>query len=173
MKRWEQPGDARFLTFSCYRNLPLFRNDAIKDCFVSYLGIACDSPDVQLLAWVVMPEHVHLLLLPHVERLTVRQFAQNLKRIVACRVLHRWRELDAPVLAKLVDHGGQQHFWQADGGYDHNVRSDASLSSKVQYVHDNPVAAELVAAPCDWLWSSARWYEGRDDYLGPPIAAPL
>ena len=64
MKRWEEPGDVRFLTFSCYDRLPLFGNDAIKDLFVEHLARVTAPPTIRLIAWVVMPEHIHLIVQP-------------------------------------------------------------------------------------------------------------
>ncbi|MEM7806829.1 MAG: transposase [Planctomycetota bacterium] len=65
MRRYEDDGSVRFLTFSCYRRLPLLRNDRIKDRFAAHLARATQPPDVRLIAWVVMPDHVHLLLQPN------------------------------------------------------------------------------------------------------------
>ncbi len=62
LKRIEEPGHGRFLTFSCYRRLPLLGNDRVKDAFVQELGRTRRDLGFRLYAWVVMPEHVHLLL---------------------------------------------------------------------------------------------------------------
>ena len=64
LKRREVVGGVRFLTFSCYRGLPLFKNDAIKDRFVEALAEAREASGFRLCGYMVMPEHVHLLLQP-------------------------------------------------------------------------------------------------------------
>jgi putative transposase len=160
-RRFEIAGQARFLTFSCFKRLPLLHNDAIKNAFVEQLCLTRNRLRFALNAWVVMPDHVHLLLVPDPPTVTVTAILTALKRPFAARVLQRWRELDAPILTKIVDASGLERFWQPGGGYDRNIDSDAEFFEKVQYIHNNPVMRGLVASPVDWPWSSARWYSGR------------
>ena len=63
-RRYETLGELRFLTFSCYHRLPLFNNDAIKDEFVRALDNARKRTDCRIIAWVIMPNHVHMLVAP-------------------------------------------------------------------------------------------------------------
>ena len=64
MRRWEGEGDLRFLTFFCAGQLPLLGNDAIKQVFVDRLAKARWTHPCRLVAWVVMPDHVHRLVSP-------------------------------------------------------------------------------------------------------------
>lgn len=168
LRRIEARGHARYLTFSCYRRLPLFGNDSIKQVFIAQLAWVCRRLSVALYAWVVMPEHVHVLLMPHPPRVTVTGVLGALKRPVAARVLGRWRELNAPILPRLIDPRGHAHFWQRGGGYDRNITTPHELYEKISYIHHNPVRRGLVDRPIDWPWSSAGWYERRDG-CGVPV----
>jgi len=159
-KRYEIAQQARFLTCSCFQRLPLFDNDAIKQAFVEELRRSRERTHFQLVAWVIMPEHVHLVIVPELPEFPVSKALSDLKGQFAGRVLRRWRELGAPVLARLVDGMGKQRFWQVGGGYDRNVYRDAELIEKVQYMHSNPQARGLVSDALNWPWSSARWYAG-------------
>ena len=147
LRRLEVPGTARLLTFSCYRRLPLFGNDRIKDRFVEHLCRATHSADANVFAWVVMPEHVHLVLL--LEGRTVESFLRSLKSPFASEVLARWRQLRAPILDAVGN-----TFWQRGGGYDRNVFGD-ELLEKIRYCHANPVDRRLCGTSIDWRWSSA------------------
>jgi len=161
MKRVEQAGHARYLTFSCYRRLPLFGNDRIKDAFVDQIQFAREQTGFHLLAWVVMPEHVHLLIWPRLPEYPVSKVAWIIKRDLAQRVIERWRELDASILKELEARKNQTRFWQRGGGYDRNIHSFDELNEKIRYIHQNPVRRGLVDRPQDWAWSSARWYDGQ------------
>ena len=165
-KRYETLGELRFLTFSCYHHLPLFSNDAIKDEFVRALDYARTRTDCRIIAWVVMPNHVHLLVAPSLPRYPVSGFLRRLKGAFAKKILDRWRELNAPILRRLTDRRGTAHFWQIGGGYDRNIHSEAEYDEKFDYIHWNPVQAELVDDPVDWRWSSAPWYAGQ---RGPDV----
>jgi len=163
-KRYEHARDARYLTFSCYQRLPLFNNDRIKDAFAEQLDSCRQTEQFRLHAWVIMPEHVHLLLIPTEEQ-TLSHVLRKIKEPFARATLKRWRELDAPILSRLVDSNCSTHFWQRGGGYDRNIVTDEELFEKIAYIHANPVRRELVDAELEWAWSSARWYAG--DRTGP------
>jgi REP-associated tyrosine transposase len=159
MRRHENDGRVRFMTFSTYQRLPLLRNDKIMDLFADRLERTHRHDKFALFAWVVMPEHVHLVLWPR--QRTVSDTLLSLKRTIARTIIARWRELDAPVLQEIQDQQGRFRFWQRGGGYDRNIRDMDELREKIQYVHNNPVCRGLVSEPTAWMWSSARWYAGQ------------
>lgn len=156
---------ARFLTFSCYKRLPLFTSDRIKDAFVQGIRIARDRHEFLLHAWVIMPEHIHLVIRCHKDA-TVPDVLRTIKTGHAKRVLSRWKKLHAPILPKITDGSGRLRFWQRGGGYDRNIIHSPELPEKIQYIHANPVRRGLVSRPEEWAWSSARWWAGiRDNEL--------
>ena len=155
--RYEAPQQARFLTFSCYRRLPLFQNDNIKTAFAEHL-LACELElRFRLLEWVVMPEHVHLLLVPTLPDSPVPAVLRRIKEPFARKVLARWRTLRAPILERLVDARGATRFWQRGGGYDRNISTDDELFETTRYIHENPVRRGLVHDVREWQWSSIGW----------------
>ncbi len=163
MRRFEHQGHIRFLTFSCYHRLPLFNNDAIKSAFRDHIHAVKHDHPFRLFAWVIMPEHVHLLLQPIEVSQSIGPLMKRLKSPFARRVIDRWRELDARILNRLVDDNGTAHFWQSGGGYDRNIFSDSEYGNRLSYIHANPVRRGLVVKATDYAWSSARWYEGKTD----------
>lgn len=172
--RWEGRGDVRFITFSCYKQLPLFRNEAIRGLFVDRLLESRARTGFELFAWVVMPEHVHLLV-RIAESARWARSASSLKNSVAKRVINRWRELDASILRRLQTEAGETRFWQRGGGFDRNVRNMSEFTKAVRYIHRNPVERELVTSPLDWAWSSARWWNGDPNAIlqcDPPPGDP-
>ncbi len=90
--------------------------------------------------YVVMPEHVHLLL-NEPEQNTFAQAIKSLKQGVARRLALRAKD----------------SFWQARY-YDFNVWSEGKFAEKLRYIHRNPVKRGLVERPEDWTWSSFRHY---------------
>ena len=169
LKRYEGAGDVRYITCSCYQRLPLFQNDKIKDTFGSYLNQAKDRLEFKLYAWVLMPEHFHLLVRPASPDQTMSQILRGIKAGFAKLMIRRWRELDASILERIQDDSGTHRFWQAGGGYDRNITSELELIEKIGYIHRNPVTRGLVERPVDWVWFSALWYEQCGSYRGPGI----
>jgi putative transposase len=92
----------------------------------------------QLRAWVIMPNHVHAVLLP----------SAPLPEIM------RWLKGSTARQANLILERTGEPFWQ-DESFDHRVRDDVELARIVRYVEHNPVSAGLAATPGGWAWSSA------------------
>jgi putative transposase len=159
MRRRESAGNSRFITFSCQRRLPLFKNPAIAQVFQDSLARAHQRLGFRLCAWVIMPEHIHLLVLPP-DDMPLDRVLLWIKLSTAQRVIKRWRELDAPILARITRDDGRPRFWQKGGGFDRNVRDLAEFQRHVKYIHQNPVERGLVERPEAWRFSSVRWWMG-------------
>lgn len=174
-ERWERRGEARLLTFSCEQRLALFGRESIREAFVDALGATRDRHRFRLMAYVVMPDHVHLIILPRPvvaidagrvfasSTSTVEDILWGLKKPFSQRVLSRWRRLKAPILPRLLQSDGTYRFWLPGGGHDRNLMSEEALWDSIRYVNLNPVRRELVERAIDWPWSSARWYDGQTD----------
>ena len=131
------------MTFSCYRRQPQLRDDRLYDLFVECLERTRRKYRFRVYGYVVMPEHVHLLMSePQLEVLATA--IQALKISVARRAMSYRAEGDRPLWQKRY--------------YDHNVRNYESFVEKLRYVHRNPVKRGLVEKPEDWKWSSFRHY---------------
>lgn len=113
-----------------------------------------------LFAWVVMPEHVHLLMCSSASA-TVEEVLTFIKNSTAQRVIHRWRRLKAPVLPRITKRNGEIRFWLKGGGWDDNLKDENELSRKVRYTHLNPVKRGLVERSEDYRYSSIHWWMGR------------
>ena len=162
MRRREGTGAVRFITFSCERRLPILGASDARDIFAGSLRAARERFGFELFAWVLMPEHVHMLLRPAAgARLDRALLAMKLS--AAQRLLRYLRIARDPLLERVVRPDGAPRLWQKGGGFDRNVRSDSEFQREVRYIHRNPVAGELVQRPTDWAWSSARWWTARQE----------
>jgi putative transposase len=120
----------------------------------------------RLWAWVIMPEHVHLLLHPEAEDYSITRIRQSIKGPFAGRVLGEWRDHAPHKLARLgVKTGGKAsfRFWQAGGGFDRNLYKMSRIRKVIEYIEYNPVRRGLVSEPADWRWSSARFRVGMGE----------
>ena len=97
----------------------------------------------QLLAWVVMPNHVHVLFTP--------------LGAPMWRIVDAWKGYTAKAANALLKRKGR--FWQA-GYWDTWMRDAGHELRTVRYVEDNPVKAGLVRVAREWSWSSARFRDG-------------
>jgi putative transposase len=176
VKSYNTPGDAHELTFSCFRRLPLLNQDRTRQWFVEAMVQARRRRNLAIWAYVIMPEHVHVLIWPRDEIYEVRLIRTALKVPVQRRALRYLRQEAPSFLEKLRDEqpNGDLHyrFWQRGGGYDRNITELATLHQMIEYIHWNPVRRGLVEQPTEWLWSSARFYAGLDQVLIPMDLPP-
>ena len=120
-----------------------------------------------LWAYVIMPEHVHVLLHPRSKQHDMRRILALLKQPVS-RAAREWLEenRESEWLEKLtVVYPSRQvfRFWQPGGGFDHNLFKQKTVATIVDYIHANPVRRQLADEPTQWQWSSARFWAGSTD----------
>ncbi len=113
-----------------------------------------DGVKYRLLAWVVMPNHVHVL--------------YETWQVPMGEILRSWRSYTAKEVNKVL--GTQGRFW-AEDYFDRFIRDEEHFRRVVRYIEANPVKAHLVRAPEEWPWSSAR-YRGEPGPVVPVLTHP-
>ena len=124
LKHFQQSGQNHYLTFSCYHRQPKLRTPAPRDLFIRALETVRQQYELCSYGFVVMPEHVHLLV-GEPEKCELAQALQALKQSVARRLALRATE----------------PFWHARY-YDFNVWSERKFIEKLRYIHRNPVTRD-------------------------------
>jgi putative transposase len=135
--RYQQTRELHFVTFTCYHRHPYLADPGSRDLFEAMLEQTRRLYRFYVTGYVVMPDHVHLLL-SEPERRMLSVAIQVLKQAVA----RRQEIVPAP-------------YWQARY-YDRNIWSAQELQEKLHYIHQNPVRRGLVERAEDWVWSSFR-----------------
>ena len=168
-RRYDEPGHAHALTFSCYRRQPLLTSERIRGYIVDAVAKARQKHAFDVWAYVIMPEHLHLLIWPRKDTYSVSAMLKSIKQSVARKAIDWLRSRDTRGLAQLAtgQKWGASRFWQDGGGYDRNIRSVEALRRVVDYIHHNPVERGLVAQPDEYLWSSYRTWMLDEDGLIP------
>ncbi|MBI5707746.1 MAG: transposase [Armatimonadetes bacterium] len=159
---WNEPGHAHELTLSCFKRLQLIRHDEVRRIMLDVLGEVRQEFDVQVWAYVLMPEHVRLLLKPIQDSYSIERIRSSFKQKSAFRALTWLRQHNPSTLQELrvVEKARvRARFWQEGKGYDRNLWSSKAIYSSIAYIHGNPVARGLCERPDDWSWSSYRFYE--------------
>jgi putative transposase len=145
-----------FITCSCYRRLPFLATARGRDCFLSILEQTRQRYRFVVVGYVVMPEHVHLLLTePDVG--TPSTVMQVLKQRTARALLPEKKRANTRQRCLFEDASLRTAFWQARF-YDFNVWTTKKRVEKLRYMHRNPVKRGLVGTPEEWSWSSFRFY---------------
>ncbi|OWJ64174.1 transposase [Inquilinus limosus] len=142
-----QRGNGRGQTFFCDADYALYRD---------LLAHHCAAAEVEVWSWVLMPNHVHLVLVP--------SDPDGLRRALA--PVHRYYA--GHIHTRL---GRSGHFWQ--GRFGCVAMDEAHLGAALRYVALNPVRAGLVERAADWPWSSAPVHLGRTGADGLTTVEPV
>ncbi len=133
------PDIAHHVTQRGNRRQPVFFSDCDRRAYLSLVAEACAAEGTRCLAWCLMNNHVHLILVPERAdslRATLAEAHRRYSRMI------NFRE------------GWRGYLFQ--GRFASYPMDDAHLIAAVRYVENNPVAAGIVKAAGDWAWSSAR-----------------
>ena len=149
LKRYYGAKHLHFITCSCYHRLPRLGSESARDLFLQVLEEARQRYQFVIVGYVVMPEHLHLLMSePEVGDPSV------VMKVVKQRFARRLKSLSGQ---DGREGGDVQAVWQKRF-YDFNVWSEAKEREKLGYMHANPVKRGLVSEPEQWRWSSFRSY---------------
>ena len=149
---------ALFITAVGKDRLPIFQKNKIKELTCAAIDEARTSAGFLLFAYVLMPDHLHLLTDAPLKPSVVLQY---IKGIVARRVIDHLKKGEYESSLRKLRHADWKRFslWQHDSDV-FSVTSESKFMEKVNYIHANPVRAGLVDRAEDYRWSSARWWNG-------------
>jgi putative transposase len=161
LRRYYGAGYSHFITTSCYQRRPLLGSAENRDVFLDVLEQVRRRYHFVVIGYVVMPEHVHLLL-SEPERGDPSMVMQALKQGFARRLFRRMRSRVGTQQGSLRNAAlADGHVWQPRF-YDFVVFSKNRRVEKLRYMHRNPVKRGLVLEPQQWAWSSVRHYAGGE-----------
>ncbi|MEW6051557.1 MAG: transposase [Candidatus Zixiibacteriota bacterium] len=152
------------MTFSTHRRLPMLTNNVFRGAVAASIESVCRQTNCQLLAWVVMPEHVHLVLVPPLDVKIGAVIGEIKKR--SAKIIHEVLvRHNSPLQQRLtiVRDGEPRFVFWMRRCFDYNCRTEEGVRRAIAYCHWNPVKRGMVRAPEDYVWSSAKWYgDGAD-----------
>jgi putative transposase len=143
------PGYPYHVTQRGNRRQPVFFEQGDYALYRDLLAEAAAKAGAEIWCYCLMPNHVHVIVVPADEDGLRRTFAEAHRRYTGfINVRHRWTG----------------HLWQ--GRFGAVVMDELHLGHAMRYVSLNPVRARLVERPQDWRWSSVRAHlAGEDDEL--------
>ncbi|HLA84095.1 MAG TPA: transposase [Thermoguttaceae bacterium] len=162
VRHFHEAGHLHELTFSCYQRMPLLTNDAWRERLARCLDLAGEEAAINLVGFVFMPEHVHLLVFPTTADPSIGRYLARIKQPFSKQIKAALTGQRSGLLSKLTvrEWPGKEcfRFWQEGPGFDRNLFSAEAISLSLEYIHNNPVSRGLCGRAVDWKWSSARYY---------------
>jgi putative transposase len=154
-RRYYGTNELHFITCSCYHRQCWLASPRRRDLFLVVLGEVRQRYGFVVVGYVVMPDHIHLLI-SEPKKGDPSRVMQAIKQGFSRRVLKSVRKRRVATQQELFAVGAE-HVWQRRF-YDFNVWTKGKRIEKLRYMHRNPVARGLVQEPEQWPWSSYRSY---------------
>jgi putative transposase len=164
LQHFDSLSTARFITFTTYRRIRLLELEPAMGLVAKHISFLREKEHIKVHGYVIMPEHVHLVVTPPNE-LELGLEIGKMKARSAHEILSIWRAHGLPIPKRLNlnhEYTGESAFWQRRC-YDHNCRTPQVVREKINYCHMNPVKQKLASSPEEWIYSSYNWYIGKTD----------
>ncbi len=164
-RKWSNqnlPGALHFITGNLINRIPIFRRDDCCEAFLEVFTTLLKDWPCKLIAYVLMPDHLHLIVNPRDGN--IKSFSAALKGLAAKRIVEITH--DSRFLRSMPDGDGSIHqVWQ-ESFKGQPLWSGWMINQKINYIHANPVKAGLVKSAKDYPWSSFRaFYLGTNEPL--------
>jgi putative transposase len=163
-KQFENIGTTYFITTTVINFLKLFsKKDDYYDILIDNLRFYINKYNITLLGYVLMPNHLHLLILIPEGR-SVSDFMRDFKKYTSLKIKEKLiKDGKSMIIDKLRNLSGTGNFKLWMDRFDSiPIGSTHVLETKLNYIHYNPVKAGLVKEMIDWKYSSARNYYLED-----------
>ena len=155
----------QFFTASVQQHFHLLQEDRYKDILITALNFLVDDKRVDLSAFVIMSNYVHIIWQP-LQNYTLTNIQASFMRHTAKHILKKL-EKENPLVKeqlKVNKYDRDYQVWKREP-LSIELYNEKALLQKLEYIHNNPVIAKLEALPEDYKYSSARFYEtGFDEF---------
>ncbi|OJJ20088.1 transposase [marine bacterium AO1-C] len=170
LKNKVSEGYVYYLTLTVVDWVDVFTRPRYKHIIVESLKYCQQHKGLELYAWVLMSNHLHLLAASNKEGITVSDILRDFKKFTSKAIVksiqepgesrQRWMLYRFDFAGKYNPKIKDYKFWQ-DGNEAKEIFSNRFFDEKLDYIHNNPVRAEIVENPEGYLYSSAKNYAGE------------
>ena len=172
--KFHNPDGAYFISFAVVEWLDVFTRNEYKDIFLESLAYSQENKGMEIYAWCIMANHVHLifrsingqkpeLLIGDLKRFTsnkiVKAIIDNPRESRKDWLLEQFQKA-----VSKSSNVNKHQFWRHDNK-PIELWSNKVIFEKINYIHNNPVEEGLVYNPEDYVYSSARDYSGEKGIL--------
>ena len=155
----------QFFTASIFHKLPLLQEDRYKKIITDSLHFMVEQKRIELNAFVVMNNHIHLIWQPLTGR-TLQSIQLSFMKYTAQQIKFAYKDNSNSLIEECRVHKADREYqiWKREP-LSIELSSEAVFLQKLDYIHYNPVQAGLVTNPEDYYFSSALFYEkGMDNF---------
>jgi len=165
-----EDGKVYFYTSTIYRWIPVLQDDNLKELILESLKFLIATKAVRLYGYVIMPNHIHLIIKP-MENSKINRFQLSFMRFTAQNIKFFLQDNQSRLLIRFLVNKKDRKYqiWQRNS-LAVEIISREMCEQKLDYIHDNPVQGKwmLADSPVEYKYSSSRYYE-EDAYNEYPF----
>lgn len=172
--KFYNPEGIYFVSFSVVKWIDVFTRNLYKEILLDSLTYCRDNKGLRIFAWVIMTNHVHLIISSNAGSY-LENIMRDFKKFTSVKIINaiktNQQESRKDWMLKSFENAGTQNpnnkiyqFWQQDN-HPIELFNNHMIEQKLDYLHNNPVVAGIVEVPEDYLFSSARDYAGIKGYI--------
>ena len=162
IRHYHEAGHLHEFTFSCYQRRALLTDNVWREKLSRTIDEAGRIEQFDLVAFVFMPEHIHLLVNPRPAKPEFGRYLARIKQPFSKAIKETLMARGSPLVQQLTvrERPGKTcfRFWQEGAGFDRNFFTPQTILKAIDYIHNNPARRGLCEKALDWQWSSARYY---------------
>lgn len=168
-KRYRIEGSIFYITSNIYNRLNIFTRPSFIVPIIDSLNYYRYQYACKLIGYVIMPNHIHLLIWPTLEKV-VTDFMRDFKRFTSGRITRQAKVEGKADWVKSFEEAGTEteraeyKVWQ-DSFWEQTIYTEEFLRQKLNYIHLNPVRAGIVTKVEEYPYSSYRNYYLGDNQL--------
>lgn len=167
-------GYAYFLTMTVVNWIDIFTRPVYKHIIIDSLKYCQDQKGLVIYAWCLMSNHLHLIAEAGKEH-QLSDILRDFKKFTSKAIVNeiadnpeesrkKWMLSEFEFAGKYKSNIKNYKFWQ-DGNDAKEIHSTTFLEQKLEYIHENPVAAEIVESAEEYIYSSAKNYAGESGLI--------
>ena len=172
-KSYHVPGHLYFVTTTVVGRKKILSRPTIARIILESLDFLRRDGRIKLFSYVIMPDHLHLIVLPLEYRgrnQTISDLMRDFKKFTSKRIIEKLKEEKREVLLSFFSrrakgYRGQMYKVWEEGFFDENIFTQDFLNQKIQYIHYNPVRKGFVTEPEDYRFSSAKGFMSDSKYV--------
>ena len=168
-KRYRIDGSIYYITSVIYNRTKVFTTPSFIIPILDSLSCYRYQYSIKIIGYVIMPDHLHLLLYPQREQ-AITDFMRDFKRFTSGRITRQAKVEGRKEWISMFEQAGAEteraefKVWQ-DSFWEQNIFTDDFLKQKLDYIHKNPVRGGIINNAIDYFYSSARNYYLEDNHL--------
>ena len=165
--KFNNPQELYFVTLTIRHWIDVFTRREYKDIIVENLDFCVKNKGLEIFAWCIMTNHLHLIVRAKESFLLqdiLRDFKKHTSKTIINAIYENSQESRKEWLLRGFKTGEGNMFWQ-EGNHPVELFTNEVISEKLNYIHKNPVQAGFVFREQDYLYSSAIDYAGEKGAL--------